>query len=221
MKLNIFAAFVIAIAVSGCGGEEPGEAAFLAANEKLDSNNSGSAFGNGPAAEALATRFNTRLELIRKIAFTKNPAGNATANQAFVTYCQMTDTSVMFLITVPELRNFAEDAQASLLELSWATARELTKSIRPGQDLSLGIGLRGKGFYGGYALGNRQQLVAEDRRTRGVIAPSRFYPFFVGAYPANATLEPQVAPAAAAPAAAAPPQNATEAVARKDAAPRD
>jgi hypothetical protein len=195
MKLSIVAAFLIAIVVAGCA-EEPGQAAFMAADEKLDSDNSGSAFGNGPAAETLATRFNARLELIRKIAFTKNPAGNASADQAFVTYCHMTDTSVMFLITVPELRNFGESAQASLLEMSWATARELTKSIRPEQDLSLGIGLRGRGFYGGYALGNRQQLVAEDRRTTGVIAPSRFYPFFVGAYPASAALEAALPPAA-------------------------
>jgi hypothetical protein len=86
--------------------------------------------------------------------------------------------------------------------------------------LSLGIGLRGKGFYGGYALGKRQQQVAEDRRTAGVIAPSRFYPFFVGAYPANAALEPAVSPAPAAPTASAP-HNATEEAVRKAAAPRD
>jgi len=175
--------------VAACGADEPGESAFKDANRILGVHNQQTAFGNGPAAEQLAERFNSRLKVMRQIGFTekKGPSISPTDSE-FMTYCQLTDDAILFLVNVPDLRNFKEDAQGTLLDLAWLIARGLRADVRPARDLRLGVGLRGTLLYGAAAFGAASAAQPEKKTNSGVIANEDFFSFFLGAYPQDTEL---------------------------------
>ena len=196
-----FAIVVIVFVTAACrrGAPVPGEAAFNNANRLITIHTDKTAFGNGPEAVKLAERFGSTLKVFRHIAFTEgNASGPTLTNGEFLTFCQLTDGAVLFLVHVPELRHFTEDAQASLLKLAWTTARSVTKDIRGARELKLGVGLRGVLLYGGVAVGSASSAHAAQLNTGTSEPVETLYPFFVDNYPEHVFADSAPAPAAVA-----------------------
>ena len=209
----VLTAVILSAVACSSGPAAPGEDAFSGANSLISIHDKQTAFGNGPEAEKLAERFASMMKVMRKVAFTESKgSGPSMTDGEFLTYCQLTDEGILFLVHVPELRNFKEDAQASLLELGWVIAQTTTKSVRGDRDVKLGVGLRGALLYGGQAIGLARSEKPEKQDTSTPVDLEEFYPFFVGAYPATVTAAaapakepaPAAATAAATPAAAPP-----------------
>jgi hypothetical protein len=184
---------MIALAVSACGGGPPqaGETAFQEANDHLSNNNKQFVFGNGPVAEQLATSFNLRMKLMIKLGFKAGGPPGSKLDDDVITHVQLTDDTVIFLVNVPGLRNFKEDAQGTLLEVAWRLARGRLERVEPARDRKLAVALRGVLMYGAAAFGPASAEKPDKQTNTGVISREDFYPFFVGAYPADVTLAPE------------------------------
>lgn len=184
-------------AAAGCSGgpAAPGEDAFNNANQLITVHKSQTAFGNGPEAIKAAEKFASMMKAMRRMAFSegKGPGPLLTGGE-FLTYCHLTDDALVFLVHVPELRNFKEQAQEALLEIAWQLARSTAKTLHGDRNVKLGVGLRGVLLYGAQAIGSTQSDKPERQDTTSPVELEAFYPFFVGTYPAAA------AAAAAAPA---------------------
>ena len=129
----------------------------------------------------MADHFAYLLKAVRTVAFTKGGASGVSGGY-FLTYCQVTDSGVAFLVHVPELRKFTEDAQAALLQLAWSSAVETTRRLPNASSLRLAVGLRGALLYGGIATGS---ATADEPDAQNTTAPQveTLYPFFEGSYP--------------------------------------
>ena len=168
----------------GSGSSSPGRAAFDAADREIAVNKSkDTPHGNGPEAIKMADHFAYLLKAVRTVAFTKGGASGVSGGY-FLTYCHVTDNGVAFLVHVPELRKFTEDAQAALLQLAWSAAVETTKRLPNASSLQLAVGLRGALIYGGIATG---KAASEAPAARNTSTPdvAALYPFFEGTYPSN------------------------------------
>jgi hypothetical protein len=209
---------IVALALSACGGgpPQPGQVAFNEANHRLTNNNKQFVFGNGPVAEQLATSFNLRMKLMLKLAF-KGSGASKSVDDDIITHVHLTDDTVIFLVNVPGLRNYKEDAQGTLLDVAWTMARGRLERLEPATDRKLAVGLRGVLLYGAAAFGPASAEKPETRTNTGVINQEDFYPFFTGAYSSDVALategkeKTEAAPAPAQTPADAPPATVIEA----------
>ena len=215
---QLAAVFVVIALLGACGGDpEPGEAAFDQANGRLTNNNKQFAFGNGPVATELAQKFNERMRLMLKVGF-KNRASNSSVDDDIITYVNLTDDSAAFLIYIPGLRSYKEDAQGTLLDVAWPLARGRVKELEPQVDRKLAIGLRGTLLYGASAFGSSGMDEPDEKKHSGAILNESFYPFFTGGYPPEVAFKSEAVPvetaaeATPAPAAPAPPARTAETV---------
>jgi hypothetical protein len=211
---TLAAVVIIALAFSACGGgpPQPGESAFLAANTQLTNNNKQFVFGNGGVAERLATSFNLRMKLMLKLAFKSRVPGSS-LDDDFITHVHLADDTVIFLVYVPGLRNFKEDAQGTLLDVAWTMARGRIENLEPARDRKLAVALRGLALYGAAAFGPASAEKPDTKTNTGIVRVEDLYPFFTGTYPQEATYTDGSAttPAPATTEAAAPPAEAAPA----------
>jgi hypothetical protein len=206
-RLSACAIVVVVLAACGGGPEQPGEAAFNQADSRLSDNNTTFAFGNGPAGEQLAEKFNLRMKLMLKIGFTKRGPTGTTVDDNIVTHVNLTDDKVVFLVNVPGLRNFKEDAQDILIGIAWTIAGGMVERLEPKRDLTLAVGLRGIALYGASAFGPATAEKPDTKTHTGIVSSDEFYPFFTGAYPQDVKMrEDSSTTATAAPAAEPAPE---------------
>ena len=132
----------------------PTRSAFEAASRQIDAYSESEAFGNTGQARAMAQRFSRLMTSLDRIAFTgRDDRGPSLSQGHFLTYVELRDESVCFLVHVPQLRAYDGEVRRSLLELAWMTAKEASRDARKGRDLRLGVGLRGAVAYGAVATG--------------------------------------------------------------------
>lgn len=160
----------------------PQAAAFERANEQLLAFTGQEAFGNTPEAVALAERFARILRAMREIAFTKGRREGALSltQGRFLTYCELRQGSICFLVHVPEFKNYTADAKRALLDIAWTCARQVTAETRASGELRIGIGLRGILMYGAAATGMGSGEKPEAVELDAPIDEARFHPFFRG-----------------------------------------
>jgi hypothetical protein len=131
-----------------------GEEAFRTANQKIFAYHDQVAFGNTPDAQAMAQRFSTLLKSMVAIGFTGGGKGGPSLSEGnFLTYCEVRDDRICFLVHVPELRRYKGDVRDALVKIAWMTAQQVTEGRRKGHDVKLAVGLRGALSYGAVAAG--------------------------------------------------------------------
>jgi hypothetical protein len=199
---------MMAAVLSACARQTPEQQGFAEANGRLTRYEGVEAFGNTPDARSRAQRFSTMFSSMREVLFTKGRSrGPSISEGHFLTHCEMRDGRVAFLVHVPKLRNFTQDAQAALLDTAWAAAR-VTISDLPRERLQLAVGLRGALIYGEVGVGPAS---AARPARRGSM--DDLFPFFTGSSAqGRAAADPPAArpTPAPTPAAAAPPDRAGE-----------
>jgi len=168
----------------GSGGLREAEAKILAYQGKAT-------HGNTPEAERYAAAFSERMALVRKIAFTggREESAPSLTEGRFLTYCEVREGKVCFLVHVPELRHYTSSARAALGETAWAVARQAIESRPDAVTLRLGVGLRGVLLYGVVMTGPAQgptPPVVDD--------PSPLEAFFTGPLAAPSIEETQPRP---------------------------
>lgn len=164
---------------SSSSRSSPGADAFNRASEQISVYKGQDAFGNTPEAKELAARFSILLKSMRAMAFTEGHGGPSLSEGHFITYCQLGQKSVLFLVHVPELRRFTSSARESLLDVAWMVGQETTSELRKEGKLQLGIGLRGALLFGALGIGPATADKPATRQTGGArIDHTRFHWFF-------------------------------------------
>ena len=126
--------------------EGPGYEAFKTADSAINGASQGTAFGNTPEAIKLAQEFGTRLGEFRAAAIQGGRSTFSATRGQMVTYCLFAPPRCLFIVHVPELRNFADDAKEAISIGARETALSVTQkhaeSLR-----TVAVGLRGALFY--------------------------------------------------------------------------
>lgn len=175
LPVGLLAAFL-----PGCSEPQPGEMAFDAATSKILRSGKEAAFGNNPDSQKLAERYNT---LIRSKIAEKDGLFPPRKDD-FLTYCELREDRVCFLVNVPLLKRYQGEARAALIQLAWTSAASVTKDLRRKKDRRIGVGLRGSFVYGGLAIGMGNE---EPRTQQGsLVAWEVLYDFFAEAGAAGA-----------------------------------
>jgi hypothetical protein len=146
LGLAIAAVFwAVALLAASAPPPDPTRSAFDAASRRIDVYSDAEAFGNTEEARAMAQRFSRLMKSLDRIAFTgQDDRGPSLSQGHFLTYVELREDSVCFLVHVPKLRAYDGEVRRSLLELAWMTAKEASRDARKGRDLRLGVGLRGR-----------------------------------------------------------------------------
>jgi hypothetical protein len=164
----------------------PGEAEFREANRTIIANRGTVAFGNSAAAIALAERYANDLKLLRESLFTEGKKDALSlAKGEFLTFCQRTETACVFLVHVPELRRFTEEAKASLVELAWLNAQAVLKNSSQPPPATVAIGVKGAVLYEAIWVGKFAPDApgvdgGVETRADGIEGTRMLYPFFAG-----------------------------------------
>lgn len=114
---------------------------------------SGVAHGNTEQAKQLAQVFSDALLPVRDENFVGgNPKGIKLTKGKFVVCCELKEDSCVFIVHVPEFRNFTSAAKEGLADLAWLCAQETAvKEIGPKGTLA--VGLKGVMLYGAVMVG--------------------------------------------------------------------
>ena len=158
-----------------------GQQAFEVANDSIDSSRTGTAHGNTNYARTLAQAYSQVMKDITGQAFTGGKEGLVSlTNGNFVTYCHVNEqNSVVFLVHIPQLRQYKGEVRDTLAKLSWAAARQLLLESDTSDSMTLAVGLRGAILYGPIMVGSaRAETVASTKGDRADL-----YTFF--AQPTN------------------------------------
>jgi hypothetical protein len=125
-----------------------GQSAFDAANRLITLGKGQTAFGNTPAAEKLAAEFAEGIKLGRQLGVqaAKKKALISFSNGQFLTYCRINPDSCAFMVHVPDLRKFKQDAKDYMIQIAWAIAMKQVNRLKP-QPLYLSVGIRGTFLY--------------------------------------------------------------------------
>jgi hypothetical protein len=166
----------------------PGADAFQNANRQIAANHGVSAFGNTPDANRLATEYSKMLKRITEEAFTGGKRGAISLTDGNVlTYCHLTPTSCVFLVHVPELRQYKNDVRDMLAAFAWAAGQQVLEQSGTKGPLTVGVGLRGAMLYGPVMIG---QLGSEVPSTNVSGKEELLFPMFVSSPADTATSQP-------------------------------
>lgn len=151
--------------------------ALVVAELNIRSNDSGqTGFGNTPEAKALADDFARKMKILRESLFTGEAEGGQSGGE-FLTHCEMNQDRCAFIVHVPGLRKFNDEAKESLCEIAWTIAHTvLTDSDLPGGS-RLAVGVKGVVLYEDIMIGDylREGDSAEPSSGTG---SDRLKPFF-------------------------------------------
>lgn len=145
------------------------EAAFEAANRLIIGHSGGAAYGNTEEARQLAEKFSTEIQTLREAFFTKRkkePKFSLTKGE-FLTYCRLSEDACVFLVHVPDLRKFTDEAKSSLADLAWATAQSVVRSGTKKPPSEIAVGIRGVLLYDTVLIGN--YIADENSEEDGVL----------------------------------------------------
>ena len=143
----------------GTSSSGPGSSAFDAANRLITSDKGKEAYGNTPDAEKLAAEFAELVKLGRKMGVQAATKSTFSLSKGkFLTYCRVNPDSCAFMVHVPDLRKFSQDAKDLIAYIAWATAMDAARSLDP-QPKHIAVGIRGAFLYDTVTVGN---IVAED-----------------------------------------------------------
>ena len=193
------AAFVLLVAVQvyrafrNMPAQPPalGKTEFKHASNQIRSMRGTVAFGNSPQAKDLASEFAKLMKEARRELFSGgNPNDVSPSKGEFLTYCQLREDQIAFLVHVPELRRYTSEAKDNQAKIAWAVAQALVrkKGIPPPTELA--VGLRGVLLYGPVHVGRVLDEAPSAKETgiaqtlSGLSAEQELYRFF-GPPPVN------------------------------------
>ena len=126
----------------------PGKAAFKVANRLIDSDKGTTAYGNTPDAEKLAFVFSEMVMRGREMGVQKAKKKSviSLSHGKFLSYCRINPDSCVFMVHVPDLRKFSDDAKRFMVGLAWTVASKQAVLLTP-RPKRVVVGVRGAFLY--------------------------------------------------------------------------
>lgn len=174
--------------------QPPGAAELQAAEHLITTKSKGISHGNTPGAKEMALEFSRISAEMRGslIEEGKSPKVSLSGGE-FLTYCQVSDHGTAFLVHVPGLRKFTDEAKQVMAEASWFAANQAVAGMDPAPK-NLAVGMRGMILYETILLGAPSKDLENDP-TGGILSrhPSHesqvLRPFFTSAPAPDAAAE--------------------------------
>lgn len=156
----------------------PGEKEFKSANLKLTGQSRGTHHGNSEEATEMARVYSAMIGDLQPEFFSGGKENRiiSLTDEKFLTYCRSNDSSVVFLVHVPQFKRYKGDVRDTLLLLAWMVAEKVTENHPQADNLDLVVGLRGSLMYGGSAIGKRDSEPTYENEFS--IGESKFYRYF-------------------------------------------
>ena len=160
---------------------------FREANQEIIAGHASAGFGNNAEARVLAEEYSKSLKVFRDKLLTKgDPTAIGSLEGDFLTYCQLNDDSCVFLVHVPELRQFTDEAKKTITDMAWVNAQGVVaqglieaKVKRPPKTVVVGV--KGLMLYDAILIGDYTgNLGARGITSRGsgLEDMKLFYPYF-------------------------------------------
>ncbi|MBN8419725.1 MAG: hypothetical protein J0L73_12470 [Verrucomicrobia bacterium] len=126
----------------------PASRAFEAANDLIDMDKGKTAYGNTPDAEKIAEVFSQMMMVGREIGVQKarKKPRISLSHGKFLSYCRINPDSCAFMVHVPELRKFSEDAKRYMVGMAWTAASLHAAELNP-RPKRVAVGVRGAFLY--------------------------------------------------------------------------
>ncbi|MGJ8638083.1 MAG: hypothetical protein ACSHYA_01705 [Opitutaceae bacterium] len=153
---------------------DPSLQRLVKAEKLVASDKSGTEHGNTETARKIALNYSVILGKLRGELFTEgkdNPV--SLSNGFFLTYCNLSQNQCAFIVHVPQLRNYTNDAKLLLHKIAWAAAVEA--AARNGKIESIAVGIRGALVYDAVFIGDNQIHTQEMGHTDGRKALRDFF----------------------------------------------
>ena len=118
---------------------------FRKAEKKIGGKGGEIGFGNTDEAVRLAVSFSTKMNLMRAVMFSENKGGsNVPLNdEGFVTYCLLNEDSCVFMVHVPSLRKYEENARDAIADMTWRAANGILAKHKFREGNKLAVGTKG------------------------------------------------------------------------------
>ena len=185
LSLAIFAGFQLLVArVAENAGEPAPPTVFEKAEDNIRTQKGDQVgYGNTEAARALATEFANQMKEIREIGFTGESGGGLSLSGGeFLTHCELHDESCAFIVHVPSLRKFDDDAKVLLNDIGWNVAQGLLAETDFPEGGQLAVGLKGVLIYDDVRTGRHVKAWEEDDEAPGLekkgLSETALKPFF-------------------------------------------
>ncbi|WP_050028121.1 hypothetical protein [Verrucomicrobium sp. BvORR034] len=131
----------------GSSSKSAEEALFDSANRKITTNNEGVAHGNSPEAEKLAAEFSSKLKSLRDVGIEPSKKRSVSLSGGeFITFCHLAEDTCAFLVHVPELRKYTDEAKEFMGEAAWGVAQHCVATL-PDKPEKVAVGVRGIALY--------------------------------------------------------------------------
>lgn len=161
----------------------PGQAEFKAADKLILSDKEGTSFGNTEEARELARQYSEIMRRFRDKLFTRGNTGKISFTKgSFLTYCHQDADSCVFLVHVPQLRHYTEEAKEQMVEVAWLSANTCLEQSGT-TNTKLGLGVKGVMYYcgvleGNYTPGSIAKYTGNVRTDSDFKDMKKLYPFF-------------------------------------------
>lgn len=163
--------------------DAPGEAAFRAAEKSIVRNDGAGAYGNTKEAKVLAGKFSRQMGILREEFFTAGEKGDfSLTDGVFLTHCNLVKDHCIFLVHVPQLRHFTDDAKKSMAELAWMSANHILAEAGYPNTTKLAVGVKGVinfgAIYSGIPDGDGEHLSGIQSKAKGLSDKRRLFRYF-------------------------------------------
>jgi len=152
--------------------QPPGAEELSAAERLVSSKSNGSFHGNTGESKELARRFADASSEMRDALIEKGKTSKISLSGGnFLTYCQMSEHGTAFIVHVPDLRKFSDEAKALMCDAAWFAASQVVNDLDPAPK-NLAVGVRGVVLYESILLGVPGKDF-EDSATDGLLSRHR------------------------------------------------
>lgn len=142
--------------------------------------------GSSEQSRVLAKQFALGLQAGRQVFFTGKDDSKLSFTQGhFVTYCSLSAQRCVFIVHVPQLRNYTSEAETAMSEMAWRFAVELLRTQKI-EVKELAVGTHGVMNFGKILIGQPSPtgdalLGVKQRTTDG----HALFPFLTGVTPST------------------------------------
>ncbi|MEI6176741.1 MAG: hypothetical protein WCS43_07610 [Verrucomicrobiota bacterium] len=111
--------------------------------------------GNTPKATEAAVNFSKVLEGYRALAISENKTKKTQKDKDhFITWCEVQGDRCLFIVHVPDLRRFKDDAKTAIAEGAWFAAQVSSEKIGLPANTKLAVAVRGDILYDRFITGS-------------------------------------------------------------------
>lgn len=143
--------------------KQPGYAQFKQAEKFVGSWSGADGKGNTAKATEAAQNFTTVLKAYRALAVSESKSKKSESSKDhFITWCEVQGNRCLFVVHVPDLRRFQDDAKTAIAEGAWFAAQVSSKKLDLPADAELAVALRGDILYDRLITGHRLEVIESD-----------------------------------------------------------